>query len=431
MVPAAMTTFSEGLVMMNPVPLPSTAASIIKEAKKHSPGFAEILFDPESSCFKIIAYKKNMDIVVSIVLKFVEDNRSKPAKFVKDQEKIDFTEYDHLRYPYFFAVMPFRAINRDLAVMDYPINLAKIMKTRGWSQDEGSDQFQKRTGCAISSNLEGTTIYLGAHEERKLQLAQETLRIIIEDTVKQVQQERTAELLRFKSSADVTTSVPTKVAASFYHKGQNGSLIDFDQDDAPDTATASWLENMQRDGAGSSTMITDAFVDAPSEQLDTVSQLADKTGDLNISRSKQKHHRYKNQTPKKKKRWEPKRTPEEQLQGALNDLMNGKDVARFHWPGAGVSYNHVKQAVEANKNTAKSDIHLIDVCTEDQAAFDCNYAGLEKLGQANQVARPQAAPVTIGDTNLIDIVDNASNDNCEPCRQAAVSNGPVPDDLLD
>lgn len=281
-----------------------------------------------------------------------------------------------------------------------------------------------------------------------------------------MQQERTAELLKFKSSADVTTSVPSKVAASFYHKSQNGSLIDFDQDDAPNTATTNWLEDIHPDGAGSSTTIMDASVGALSEQLDTVSQLADKTGDLNISRSKQKHHGFKNQTAKRKKRWEPKRTPEEQLQGALNDLMNGKDVARFHWPGAGVSYNHVKQAVEANKNTAKSDVHLIDVCTEDQAAFDCNYAGLEtlgqanknnsksdvhlidlctedqavfdcnyagleKLGQANQAARPRAVPVTIGDTNLIDIAENASNDNCEPRRQAAVSSSPVPDNLLD
>lgn len=32
-VPAAMTTLSEGSVMMNPVPLPSTAASIIEEVK--------------------------------------------------------------------------------------------------------------------------------------------------------------------------------------------------------------------------------------------------------------------------------------------------------------------------------------------------------------------------------------------------------------
>ncbi|EEY20030.1 predicted protein [Verticillium alfalfae VaMs.102] len=426
-----MTALSEGLVMINPVPLPSTAASIIKEAKERSSVFAEILFDPESSCFKIIAYENNMDAVVSEVLKLVKDNRSKPGNFVKDQEKIDFTEYDHLRYPESFAVMPFRAINRDLAVMDYPINLAKIMKTRGWSQYEGSDQFQRRTGCTISSNLEGTTIYLGAHEEKKLQLAHETLRIIIEDTVKQVQRERKAELLKFDSTADVTTSVPTKVAASFYHKGHNGPLIDFEQDDAPDTATTNWLEDIQRDGAGSSIMITDASVGAPSEQLDTVSQLAHKTEDLKIGRSKQKQHGFKNQTPKRNKKWEPKRTPEEQLQGALNDLMNGKDVARFHWPGAGVSYNHVKQVVEANKDAAKSDVHLMDICTEDQAAFDCNYAGLEKLGQANQAARPKAVPASIGDTNLIDIADNASNSNCEPCRQAAVFDGPVPDDLLD
>ncbi|KAM0287781.1 hypothetical protein ACHAQH_000313 [Verticillium albo-atrum] len=428
MIPKKMTTLREGFVMADPVPLPATAASIIKEARKHAPGFSEILFDPENSCFKVIAHNKNMDTVTSMVLKFIKDYKRNPENFVQGNVEINFADYDHLRYPDYFAAMPFRAINRDLAEMDHQVNLAKIMVSRGWSHDEGSDQFQRQTGCAISSDLEGTTIYLGAEQEDHLKFAQEMLSIIIRDSVKQIQEERAAELATFKPSVDPTKTVPIKAAAGFYPKPQMGTLIDIDEDDNETlhTATAAWAESVKRSDTLSPGDPCPGFTAQESpEKLDTVSQLAAKTTALTNGRNKKKH---------KRREWGPKMSPDEQLQVALNDLASGKDVARFHWSSISISYDHVKQAVEANKSAAVAkQPQLLDVCTEKQKAFNWNYDGLENLGQENQPAGSNAVPVPAAalGASLIDLGDGGNNDDIGLSTRAAALSGPAPDNLLD
>ncbi|KAM0330056.1 hypothetical protein ACHAQA_004227 [Verticillium albo-atrum] len=420
----AMAAFSEGFVMADPTPLPETATRIISDTRKHAPGFAEILFEPETSCFKIITYKKNMDTVMSMVLKFIKDNKRDPEAFVKENVEINIVEYDHLRYPASFAAMPFRAINRDLAEMDHQINLAKIMINRGWSLDEGSDQFRFQTGCTISSNLEGTTIYLGAEKDEDLKFATEMLQIIIKDTVKEEREKREAEAGFPRPRVDTAKSVPIKAAAGFYPAPEKGSLIDISYDEAQSTPANDWVEPVQPDVTKPATPVQDKSAgSSASEDLDTISQLADKADNLSLNREKKKQ--------KKKKKTEPRKSHEEQFKGALNNLLSGNDVPRVHWSSVGVSYNHVKQVVEGNRGAAVAadqGLQLMDICTENQKAFNCNYDGLEKLGQENKrVAKNSTTVVAPG--MLIDLGDG--NIDFELRGHAITTAGPAPDNLLD